>query len=160
MWYQKFDTYVLSLGFQWSKFDHCVYFKTDSGHILIIALYVDNMLLFGNGYLISNMKSQLFAHFEMKGLGATRYILGIDIRRDKDNIKLWLSQHKYGNLVLERFNMNTCRSMIVPVALGMELSMEDCPKSPFEVEDMEILPYPNAVDSLMYDMVCTRLNIV
>ena len=29
MWYQNFDTYVLSLGFPRSKFDHCVYYKSE-----------------------------------------------------------------------------------------------------------------------------------
>ena len=49
MWYQKFDTYVLSLGFVWSKSDHCVYFKSDGDGLLVIALYVDDMLFIGKG---------------------------------------------------------------------------------------------------------------
>ena len=49
MWYQKFDTYVLSSGFLRSKFDHCVYYKSKNGHILIIVLYVDDMVFIGNG---------------------------------------------------------------------------------------------------------------
>jgi hypothetical protein len=48
MWYQNFDTYVLSLGFQRSKLNHYVYFKFDNGQILIIIFYVD-MLFIGNG---------------------------------------------------------------------------------------------------------------
>ena len=27
MWYQKFDTYILGLGFVRSKVDHCMYYK-------------------------------------------------------------------------------------------------------------------------------------
>ena len=62
MWYQKFDTYVLSLGFLRSKSDHCVYYKSKNGHILIIVLYVDDMLFIGNGKrMISDLKSQLAA---------------------------------------------------------------------------------------------------
>lgn len=37
MSYQKFDTFVLSLGFQRCKYNHCVYFETNNGCILIIA---------------------------------------------------------------------------------------------------------------------------
>lgn len=91
MWYQKFDTYVLSLGFVRSKSDHCVYFKFDGDHFLVIALYVDDMLFIGKGKgLIAELKSQLSAKFDMKDLGAARHILGMEIVRDRQNKKLWL----------------------------------------------------------------------
>jgi hypothetical protein len=47
MWYQKFDPYALSFGFEHSKSDHCVYYKTDGDRFLFIALYVDDTLLIG-----------------------------------------------------------------------------------------------------------------
>ena len=49
MWYQKFDTYMLSLGFVRSKSDHYVYFKSDGDGFLVITLYVDDMLFIGKG---------------------------------------------------------------------------------------------------------------
>lgn len=48
MWFQKFDSFVLNLGFLRSKLDHCVYYKYVGGHFLVITLYVDDMLSFGN----------------------------------------------------------------------------------------------------------------
>ena len=106
MWYQKFDTYVLSLGFVWSKSDHCVYFKSNGDVFLIIALYLNDMLFIGKGKgLIAKLKSQLLAKLEMKDLGATRYILGMEIIRDRQNKKLWLGQSKYVGTILKRFNM-------------------------------------------------------
>jgi hypothetical protein len=48
MWYQKFDTYMLGLGFTRSKEDHCVYFKLICDHLIYLVLYVDGMLLIGN----------------------------------------------------------------------------------------------------------------
>jgi hypothetical protein len=48
MWYQKFDTYMLGLGFIRSKEDHCVYFKLIGVHLIYLVLYVDDMLLIGN----------------------------------------------------------------------------------------------------------------
>jgi hypothetical protein len=48
MWYQKFDTYMLVLGFTRSKEDHCVYFKLIGDHLIYLVLYVDDMLLIGN----------------------------------------------------------------------------------------------------------------
>ena len=84
MWYQKFDTYVLSLGFVRSKSNHCIYFKFDGDGFLVISLYVDDMLFIGKGKgLIAELKSQLSIKFEMKDLGAARHILRIEIIRDR-----------------------------------------------------------------------------
>jgi len=68
----------------------------------------------------------------MKNLGAARYILGMEIRRDRPNRKLWLSQSKYVKIVLDRFSMADSRPLSVPISLGTKLSMNDCPKSPSE----------------------------
>eukprot|EP00253_Pinus_taeda_P020868 PITA_20868 len=43
--------------------------------------------------------------------------------------------------------------------LGMEIKRERCPKTQEEEEDMSRVPYTSAIGSLMYAMVCTRLDI-
>jgi hypothetical protein len=48
MWYQNFDTYMLSFGFVRSKDDNCIYSKEEGGCFIYVALYVENMLLIGN----------------------------------------------------------------------------------------------------------------
>jgi hypothetical protein len=58
MWYQKFDTYILGLGFVRSKDDHYVYSKQVGNHFIYIVLYVDDMLLVGNNMdVIKGVKS-------------------------------------------------------------------------------------------------------
>ena len=99
--------------------------------------------------MILDLKSQLVAQFEMKDLGAARYILGIEIIRDRARKKLWMSQRKYVNSVLEKFSMTTCKHLVVPILHGTKLSKEDCPKSPTEMEDMSRVPYASVVGSSM-----------
>jgi hypothetical protein len=41
---------------------------------------------------INRLKAQLVRMFQMKDLGATKQILGIEVHRDEKNGKLWLSQ--------------------------------------------------------------------
>lgn len=72
----------------------------------------------------------------MKDLGVNRYILGIDIIRDRASRKLWMSQRKYVNSMLEKFSMTSYKHLVVPMLYGTNLSKEDCPKSPTEMEDM------------------------
>ena len=89
MWYQKFDTYILRLGFVRSRDDHCVYSKNVSNHFIYVVLYVNDMLLVGNNMdVIKEVKSQLSSKFDMKDLGAANFILGMEIKRDRENKKL------------------------------------------------------------------------
>jgi hypothetical protein len=96
MCYQKFDTYILGLGFVRSRADLCVYSKQFGNHFIYVVLYVDDMLLVGNNMdVIKEVKSQLSSKFYMKDLDATNFILGMDIKRDRANKKLGLNQRKY-----------------------------------------------------------------
>ena len=54
---------------------------------------------------IRTVKVQLNNEFEMKILGATKKILGMEIMRDKVEGRLSLSQKEYIEKVLYRFNM-------------------------------------------------------
>jgi hypothetical protein len=157
MWYQKFDTYMLGLGFTRRKVDHCVYFKLIGDHLIYLVLYVDDMLLIGNNKeIIQDVKTQLSSKFDMKDLGAANFILGMEIKRDRENMKLWLNQRKYVETILQRFNMQECKPIKVPIPVGVKLSVDQCPKTQEEEEDMSHVPYASVVGSLMYAMVCTR----
>jgi hypothetical protein len=102
MCYQKFDTYILSLGFVRSKVDHCIYFKEEGGCFIYVALYVDGMLLIRNDMdAIKEVKKQLSSKFDMKDLGAANFIMGMENKRDQAARKLWLNQKKYIEKVLK-----------------------------------------------------------
>jgi hypothetical protein len=92
----------------------------------------------------------------MKDLGASNFILGMEIKRDRKKRKLWLNQRKYVETILQRFNMQECKPVKVPIPVGVKLSADQCPKTQEEEEDMSRVPYASAVGSLMYAMVCTR----
>jgi hypothetical protein len=58
----------------------------------------------------------------MKDLGAAKKILGMEIRRDRDAKKLWLSQDGYVKKVLERFSMENAKSESTSLANHFRLS--------------------------------------
>ena len=67
-------------------------------------LYVDDMLLVGME-VIKEVKTQLSSKFDMKDLGASNLILGMEIKINYADRKLWLNQRKYVETILHRFNM-------------------------------------------------------
>jgi len=95
----------------------------------------------------------------MKDLGEAKKILGMEITRDKDSGRFWLSEENYVLKVLERFNMAEARPFITPLAGHFKLSSKQCPQSPVEEEKMSRVSYASAVGSLMYAMVCTRPDL-
>eukprot|EP00253_Pinus_taeda_P030043 PITA_30043 len=100
--------------------DHCVYFKLIGDRVIYLVLYVDDMLLVGNDKeLIQDLKIHLSSKFDMKDLGATNYILGMDIKRDLAKRKLWLNQRKYVKTILLRFNMQDSKPVKVPIPVGV-----------------------------------------
>ena len=54
----------------------------------------------------------------MKDMGEADYILGVKIQRDHSKKFVTLSQQTYIKKILERFRMNSCKSMDTPVARG------------------------------------------
>eukprot|EP00253_Pinus_taeda_P035816 PITA_35816 len=51
------------------------------------------------------------------------------------------------------------KPMKVPIPIVVKLSVEQCPKTQEEEEDVSCVPYASEVGSLIYAMVCTRLDI-
>ncbi|GAA0156232.1 transmembrane signal receptor [Lithospermum erythrorhizon] len=160
-WYKKFDSFMGEHGFSRTMIDHCVYIKgLSNGDFIILLLYIDDMLIVGkNLNTIKELKCQLNDAFEMKDLGSARYILGMEIKRDRASRKLWLSQEKYILKVLARFNMQDAKPVSCPLGAHFKLSTRLCSSRGSDTDDMENVPYASAVGSLMYAMLCTRLDI-
>jgi hypothetical protein len=134
MWYKKFDTYILSLGFEKNKVDHFIYSKEEGGFLIYVALYFNDMLLIRNNMNpIKEVKKQLSSKLDMKDLDAVKFIRGMEIKRDCATRKIWLNQKKYIETVLKRFNMQYCKPIKVPIPVGERLTIEQCPKTLEEI---------------------------
>ena len=55
--------------------------------------------------------------FDMKDMGEANYILNVKIQRDRSKKFLSLSQETYIKKIVERFQMNCCKSMDTPVVM-------------------------------------------
>ena len=127
---------------------------------MFLVYYVDDILLIGNEIgVMSLVKVWLSSQFDMKDLGKANFILGIKLWRDHKNKMLGLSQVGYIDKVLEWFNMQNSKKGLLPFKHGVPLSNDQRPKTQEEEDMMRQVPYTSAVGSLMYAMLCTRLDI-
>uniref|UniRef100_A0A3Q7IN47 Reverse transcriptase Ty1/copia-type domain-containing protein n=1 Tax=Solanum lycopersicum TaxID=4081 RepID=A0A3Q7IN47_SOLLC len=104
---------------------------------IYLVLYVDDMLIAAKKkYDIQKLKGLLSAEFEMKDLGAARKILGMEIIRDRERRKLFLSQRSYIQKVLARFGMSSSKPIDTPSAANIHLTAMFAPQSEEEKEYM------------------------
>ena len=127
---------------------------------IILLLYVDNILIVGkNVSRIAKLKKELSKCFAMKDLGPAKNILEMRIERDRNCNKLYLSQEKYIENVLQKFRMENAKVVSCPLAPHFKLSRKQCSTTDEKKKEMHHVPYASAVGSLMYAMVCTRPDI-
>lgn len=153
-WYTKLDEGLKDLGLTCADFDCCVYYTIQNTNILIVAVYVDDLLIFSNSTKLKNtLKEKLSRNFDIKDLGELKYCLGIEINRDKSKGTLTLSQKGYIESVLLKFNMHDAKPISTPADVNQRLQ-----KSPDQESDISQV-YQSAVGSLLYAAKATRPDL-
>eukprot|EP00253_Pinus_taeda_P023798 PITA_23798 len=108
-WYTRIDNYFTGLGFTKSEADAKLYHIMIEGKSLIIFIYVDDLIMIVDDQLIKSCKEELAREFEMKDMGLMHYFLGMEVWQ-KDG-EVFVSQGKYANEILRRFDMEKCKPM-------------------------------------------------
>jgi hypothetical protein len=55
--------------------------------------------------------------------------------------------------------MQDSKKDFLPMLHAITLSKKQCPLTPNEQERMSVIPYASAIGSIMYTILCTRLDI-
>ena len=85
-WLGKFSEVIEKFGMQKSKSDHSVFYRNSQACIILLAVYVDDIIITGNDMAnISSLKSFLHGQFHTKDLGMLKYFLGVEVM--KRNVK-------------------------------------------------------------------------
>jgi hypothetical protein len=151
-WHSKLKNSLLGAGFSVSTADPCLYVMPFRGEQVYMLVHVDDCLVVGNAAGVSRAKEIVKTLFEVKDLGAVSVFLGLDVVRDRAARKLFLSQPRYVQSVLERFNMADCKPRVSPLDTGLQLSEHG------DLLDPET-PYNALIGSLLYLATSTRPDI-
>ena len=148
------------MGFKQLKSDFSVYIYAKNQVKVIIPIFIDNITLAGRSVAsIKAIIAELATHFKLRDLEPTLYLLGIEITRNHPLHSLSLFQRQYIVNTLFTFSMLDCNPVSTLMDPGLFLSFADAPQTSEEKLEMSIIPYINAVDSLMYLSTCTRPDI-
>ena len=96
-WKAKLNKIMMSLGFEKSEADNCLYILRKGGKVILLTLvYVDNMAVAGCSVAhIQVFKTNMAKQFDITDLGELKYILGIQVVRDREKFTISLNQTAY-----------------------------------------------------------------
>ena len=152
-WFYTMDVLLRKIGFTQCDGDSCIYLKRENTKFVMLALYVDDLLLASNdGKMLRCVKLELMKHLKMKDLGEATFCLGIEIMRDRKNRKMKLSQKGYLENLLKRFGMEDCRPVSTPEDPGLKLY-------PNTDDEVDKKLYQAAVGAITYITCGTRPDL-
>jgi hypothetical protein len=111
------------LGFAKCASDSAIYCSGTRSERLIVGVYVDDLVLSGSSVSsIKRFKDKMSSLFKMSDLGLLSYYLGIEVRQGDEGISL--SQGNYARKILEKAELDGCKSCVVPMQQKLKLSKE------------------------------------
>ncbi|KAJ4764255.1 polyprotein [Rhynchospora pubera] len=151
-WYGNIDGYFTEKGFKRSPSEPTLYVKHGATGMLIVSLYVDDLIFTGNDEkMMHEFKNDMMKKYEMNDLGMLHYFLGIEIDQRDDGV--FISQKKYAQSILSKFNMENCNPVKTPLLVNEKLMKDD------GSGNADAAQYRSLVGSLLY-LTTTRPDIM
>jgi hypothetical protein len=161
-WYQKLSSIFESLNFQKCSVDQAVFYKQDKSknELTVVAVHVDDCTIASSSLrLINDFKAGLRKHVEVTDLGELHWMLGVEIKRDRDARTIHLSQRAYIDSILRRYNLDELKPLSTPMDPATRLTSEQAPATAEEHAIMRDKPYREAVGALNWAALATRPDI-
>ena len=159
-WNSAIDSYLKSDGYKQIGADPCLYIKSvkrQNGKIdfVILSLHVDDILLFSNDVgMLNEEKKSLGRRFKIEDLGEVNQVLGMLVKRDRKSRILTISQPKYLEGVLKRFNMENCKPVSTPMEPGKKFYELSGDEDPVNVQE-----YQKIIGCLTYATTAIRPDL-
>jgi hypothetical protein len=148
------------LRFQRSDVDQAVFYRRIEKSLMVVLVHVDDCTLIASTIaLILAFKAQIAKHVEISDLGELHWLLGIEIKRNREARTIHLSQRSYIQSILRRYNFQDLKPLSIPMDPSTRLSTAQAPSTTQEFAAMRNVPYHEAVGSLMYAALGTRPDI-
>ena len=148
------------MGFTRCQVDQAVFYRRVDTELTIVVVHVDDCTIAASSIaLIVTFKSELQKHVEVTDLGALHWLLGIEIKRDRDAGTIHLSQRSYIDSILRHFNFDDLKPASTPMETQVRLSSSQSPSSTNEIAVMRDVPYREAVGAVQWAALTTRPDI-
>lgn len=152
-WNEKFNSFLENFGFIRSNADRCVYQGEFHNVRVLLILYVDDGIVMSSDItVIDEVLSKLQKQFEIT-VSDVNYFVGMQITQNEDG-SIFVSQEQYIKQTINRFKMSDANPVSTPGDSHVNLSYDES-----KVLEENDVPYRQAVGSLMFSAICTRVDI-
>ncbi|MCP4327242.1 MAG: hypothetical protein GY791_02235, partial [Alphaproteobacteria bacterium] len=88
MWHEMLRNTVRQFGYEQSKIDHCLFFRTKRGYKELLTIYVDDILVTSGGGAESSeaQLDELARTYDVKKSGAATFMLGMGVHQGATRI--------------------------------------------------------------------------
>ena len=95
-WNKNHNSFLTSKGFRRSQVDSCIYTHRPDWGTVLIAVYVDDLLIAGDNIrLIEDVKNLSNYQYKMQDMGPMEFVLGTEVTQTLEAKTIKLSQHRY-----------------------------------------------------------------
>lgn len=154
-WYSQLKEFFLSINFEPSKADACVFISSDPNWRCGVQVHVDDLCRMGHN--TQRFKDLINARFKMEYLGECTFFLGMRLERNRERRTITLYQDKYVETMINKYGMTDCRPCKTPTVPNTHL----VPASPEDQADFVKTNenYQQAFGLLNYLVLCTRPDL-
>jgi hypothetical protein len=149
LFHQLLVTFLLTLGFVANPSDTCVMYLSAGADFALLAIYVDDLLLFTTTIELANeITAKLKAKFNYVDLGEITWCLGMRITTSPDRHTITLNLEQYIKTIVSRYEFEELQAVPTPMLHDLKLTKEDCPTTEDGKEAMRAYPFRSAISSL------------
>jgi hypothetical protein len=159
-WYILISTFLVTeLGYRATVSDPCLFVKeSQSGDVIMLFLFVDDMQVAVDQADLDEWAvdhAKLKDRFNITDLGASKFMLGMRITRDRAARTITLDQELYVTKALEKFGLAQCAPTRTP---GISSDSDDVSQKEMD-QSTDLKLYQEKVGTLLYAAISTRPDI-
>ena len=150
---QRMALFLQSLGYYQSMHDQCVFIKGSGKLMSIVCVWVDDIILatpWEDEQARQKFDFDLRNEFEVSPWtsGQANYVLGMNIKRNRNLGVLHLSQPQFIEKLAGRYGLDgaNCPKPTIPMKAGLKLERP----TPDQIVPNHVFDYPGAVGALLY----------
>jgi hypothetical protein len=159
-WNVMLNATLLHLNFTRSKLDHCIYMGVVDGHEMLVAVFVDDILIACSSVsAINKVIAIISKKFPIKDMGRAEEFLSIRLQQAPGRITLDQS-HYIADLVEKRYPqyVGSRNSATLPF-VNEYIPRGEAPATDKQRAYVDTFPYGEIVGCLLYLSVVTRVDI-
>ena len=163
IWNKTMHDRMISWGFRRLDCEYCVYARDDDSGSVLTAVHVDDFVLIASSKAANDVFKQQMKSEWTIAEGDADFCLGIEIKRDRPNKFVYVSQKAMIDRIINTFGQNDTYPATTPMVDNansfLKRSHPDECLSEEEKKDLTKLPYCSLIGQLLYPSLGSRPDI-